>query len=211
MHVIGVTGSIAGGKSVVSEQLAHCGALILDADRIGHLVLELPEVRAALRERWGDRVFRGAGEPGQTVVNRAAVAEIVFAPGPAGPRELDFLESLTHPRISQRIQQQLQRWRGEEHVTAVVIDAPVLYKAGWDAYCDWIVFVDAPFPVRVARAALRGWSPAQLQARQERQPSLAYQRARADVVIDNGGTREATAEQVQAFWDRLFPSGKKTR
>jgi dephospho-CoA kinase len=204
MFVIGVTGAIAGGKSVVSQQLEQCGAWMLNADHIGHRVLELPEVRAAVQKRWGDRVFSVGGEDNARRVNRAAVAEIVFAPSPAGPRELEFLETLTHPRISQRIREQLERWRDDPRVPAVVIDAPVLYKAGWDDYCDQIVFVDAPYPVRVARAGRRGWTPEQLHARQERQPSLAYQRARADVVIDNGGSWESMVEQVRAFWDRLF-------
>jgi dephospho-CoA kinase len=95
MVVIGVTGGIASGKSLVAQQLGQLGAEVLEADRIGHAVLQDPEVRAALGARWGTGILDAAGE-----VRRGVVAEKVFAPPPDGPRELAFLEQWTHPRIA---------------------------------------------------------------------------------------------------------------
>ncbi len=209
MFVIGITGGIASGKTMVTEELGRRGAAILDADRIGHAVLRLADVKTALHARWGTAVFRAHAGERLGVVDRAAVARRVFAAAPAGPRELEFLERLTHPLISARIATRIARHRQRGDVPAVVLDAPVLYKAGWESYCDIILFVDAPFDVRAARAALRGWSLDQLQTRQQMQPSIEFQRARADQVIDNGGVFAETSLRIDAFWGNLFREGKK--
>jgi dephospho-CoA kinase len=119
------------------------------------------------------------------------------------------LEGLTHPLIGACMTRRLERWRQRGSVAVAVLDAPVLHKAGWDRYCDRILFVDAPWEVRVARAAQRGWSRSQLQARQSMQPSTATQRERADVVIDNGGSFAATICQIDAFWAATLPTNRK--
>ncbi len=87
---------------------------------------------------------------------------------------------------------------------------PVLYKAGWDAYCDIIIFVDADSATRAARARQRGWSDEQWRAREAAQPALALQRARADVVLDNSGTREQLMAQVEKFWQSLQADRRAT-
>jgi dephospho-CoA kinase len=203
MVIIGVTGGIASGKTFVAHELGRLGAEVLEADRIGHAVLGMPDVRAALWARWGEGVFRAATVGAEREVDRAAVAERVFAPPPDGPRELAFLEGLTHQLIGARIAERLEQLRRGAGVRAAVLDAPVLYKVGWDRLCDHILFVEAPWEVRLARAAQRGWSRAQLQARQAAQPPLEDQRRRADVRIDNGGSPEHTIVQIEKFWQSL--------
>jgi dephospho-CoA kinase len=204
MVVIGVTGGIASGKSRVTSELGRLGACVISADTIGHAVLQDPAVRAALVERWGSRVLSADGE-----ICRSAVAERVFAPPPDGPRELAFLEHWTHPRMGARIADQLRAAaQGDRGVwAAVALDAAVLYKAGWDAMCDVIIFVDAAPAARAARARQRGWSDGQWRAREAAQPALAQQRARADVVIDNSGTLAQLIAQVEKFWQSLRTCG----
>lgn len=210
MYVIGVTGAVASGKSIVARQLRRRGAKVLDADRIGHAVLRLAEVKRLLHARWGDQIFTGAtGEEPRSAaelgrIDRSAVARRVFGSSGERPDELAFLEQVTHPRIDACMHQQLARWRAAGRVPAAVLDAPVLYKAGWDRHCDRILYVDAPWDVRAARAAERGWTVEQLEARQAQQPSLEFQRSRADRVIDNGGSLAATVEQIDTFWDQLM-------
>ena len=118
MNVIGIAGGIASGKSLVSQQLQQLGAEILDADRAGHEVLREPTVRSALVERWGERILADDRE-----INRKVVAGIVFASPPNGPKELSFLESITHPRIGERLRKRCQQLL-QEDVKAVVLDAP---------------------------------------------------------------------------------------
>ncbi len=195
MILIGVAGGVASGKSLVSEQLASLGAEIFDADRTGHEVLREPEVKEAIRLRWGDDVFANDGE-----VDRSKVAEIVFAPTPTGPEELTYLEQLTHPRIGQRLQDRMAELARCGQAAAIVLDAPVMFKAGWDELCDRILFVDAPHELRLARAKSRGWSEADFDAREATQESVEVKRNRADVMIDNSSSPEYTYGQVERFW-----------
>ncbi len=87
MKIIGLLGGVASGKSMVAEQLARCGAVVLNADNIGHEVLRQPKIEAAARKRWGEGVF---GRDGR--IDRNRLAEIVFASPPDGPRERAYLE-----------------------------------------------------------------------------------------------------------------------
>jgi len=196
--VIGMTGGVASGKSFVARQLAECGAAVIDVDRIGHDVLRLPEIEAAARQRWGDEIFSTSGQ-----IDRRRLAERVFASTPQGREDLRYLESLTHPRIRQFLDERLDGlFRGGD-VSGVVIDAPLLVEAGWNEFCDTIVFVDAPRPVRLTRALGRGWSEQDFTAREGRQESCEVKRRLADVVIDNAGSEESTRAQSQRAWQIL--------
>jgi dephospho-CoA kinase len=203
MIVIGITGGVASGKTFVAKQLERLGAVVLDADREGHYVLGLPDVRAALRERWGRAVFRSDGS-----VDRAAIARRVFARPPEGPPELAFLEALTHPHIRDRISRQLDDFR-RQGVPVVVLDAPLLLKAGWERFCDRILFVEASWESRLARVRGRGWDMSELQGREAAQWPLEVKRDRSDAVVDNSGPVERTIEQVERFWQSLGVSGRE--
>ena len=94
MMVIGITGGVASGKSMVAQPTGTRGAAVLDADRLGHEVLRLPEVMAGCWTRWGPEVFGRAGRcQDRRAVDRAAIARRVFAPAPDGPGELEYLEN----------------------------------------------------------------------------------------------------------------------
>ncbi len=197
MRVVGLLGGVASGKSTVARQLCEMGAESLDADRVGHEVLRLPEVERAARARWGDAVF---GDDGH--LSRRAVAGIVFERTSAGRQELRFLEELTHPEIGLRLARNLEEMR-KRLVMVAVLDAPVMLKAGWDQLCDVIVFVDVPREERLARAKARGWSEDEFAAREGAQESLNVKRQRADVVIDNSGSPDHTRNQVRSLWHSL--------
>lgn len=197
MRWIGLLGGVASGKSRVAQMLAEVGAIVLDADRMGHEVLQWPEVEAAAQRRWGDKVF---GDDGH--VDRARLGEIVFSPPPEGPREREYLEQLTHPRIGQALQDRA-REAAEQGAAAVVLDAPLLLEAGLDRLCDTIWFVDAPAATRLERALARGWDEQHFAARERAQRDLDAKRERADHVIDNSGTPDETRVQVQELWSQL--------
>ncbi len=201
MILIGILGGVASGKSEVSGRLRAWGAAVLDADRVGHAVLREAEVKQAVRRRWGEAVFDAAGE-----IDRRTVAEIVFAAAPESRVELAFLEQLTHPRIGRRLQEQLAELQ-RQGVSAAVLDAPVMLKAGWDALCQRIVFVDAPRDARLARARQRGWTEAEFAAREAAQEPVETKRRRADVTFDNSLTRQHLFAQVDRFWHSLVAVG----
>ena len=197
MDIIGLLGGIASGKSYVAEQFRRLGADVLDADRVGHEVLQSVPICAAIRNHFGGTVF---GEDGQ--VDRKALGRIVFAPAPDGPRELLKLEQLTHPEIRRRLKVQAD-CASAAGVPAVILDAPVMMKAGWAEICSRLVFVDAPEAVRRERAMARGWTADEFAAREAAQASLDAKRRRADFVVDNSASREYTQAQIERFWHSL--------
>lgn len=197
--IIGIAGGIASGKSLVTEQLKGHGAAVISADEAAHKVLELEEVKQQARKRWGDAIFTPDGR-----IDRQAVGRIVFAAPPDGPREREFLEQLTHPRIGEIIGQQLDELAARGGPAAIVLDVPLLFESGWNRICDTIIFVDAPRLLRQSRAAARGWSGEEFDRRESTQQSPEAKRARADVVIDNSTSREAVAAQIDRFWQSLL-------
>ena len=198
MLILGLVGGIASGKSVVADCLRDLGAVILDGDRAGHAVLREPEVVATLKDRWGDQILDPTGQ-----VSRRAVAKIVFARG--NEAEKQFLEHLTHPRIEARLRDELARAKSAQPPPqVVVIDAALLFEAGWDKLCDKILFVDAPRDLRLERAVTRGWSAEQFAAREAAQMPVEEKRRRSDLLIRNVRTLEHVRNVVRLTWnDRL--------
>ena len=197
MHIIGILGGVASGKSLVAQHFQQLGAGLLEADRAGHEVLKKPEIEAAARRRWGPEIF---GPDGQ--IDRLRLAQIVFAATSEATRERKYLERLTHPEIQRMLGHQAETLAAEGCVAAV-LDAPLLLEAGWDTLCDTLIFVDSPRPLRLARAIARGWNEEDFAAREGAQKSLNSKRGRADVVIDNSGSPESTRAQIEHFWHTL--------
>ncbi len=197
MHTVGILGGVACGKSLVARHFTQLGAGVIDADRLGHESLDEPAVQAALRDRWGERVFGPDGK-----INRGSVADIVFATTSEGDAERHFLEKLVHPRIAHRLTVVRDRFLTQKY-RVVVLDAPLLIEAGWDRLCSKLVFVDAPRQLRLARAAARGWTERDVVRREAAQVPLEVKRRRADVTIDNSGTPRETQAQVEHFWASL--------
>jgi dephospho-CoA kinase len=193
--VIGIVGGIASGKSAIANKFKRQGAVVLSADDAAHEVLRLPEVKASARARWGEGIFAPDGE-----IDRPALANIVFAPPPAGEHDRKYLEELTHPKIGKLLAERLESFRGQENVPAIVLDIPLLYESGWNNFCNKIVFVAAEESVRQARARARGWSDEEFSRREATQASLDAKRASADFVVDNSGTLEAAGVQIDRFW-----------
>ena len=197
MLTLGLVGGIASGKSVVANCFRDLGAVVLDADRAGHAVLREPDVIAALKARWGERILDPSGQ-----VSRREVAKIVFAREDGSERK--FLEQLTHPRIQMRLQQELLKVQAANPPPRVVVlDAALLFEAGWESLCDKVLFVDAPRDVRLERAVSRGWSAEQFAAREAAQLPVEDKRRRSDLLIRNVRTLEDIRNVVRLTWNDL--------
>jgi dephospho-CoA kinase len=190
LRTIGLLGGVASGKSLVSAIFAEHGFGVLDADRAGHETLRLPHVIAAARDRWGKEIL---GPDGQ--IDRGRLAKIVFQPDEPGLRERHFLEHLTHPEIALRLMQEANR-AAAEGACGIALDAAVMLEAGWDKWCDKLVYIDVPRTIRLTRALARGWKEEDFIAREAAQESLDFKRGRADVVIDNSGSTEQTRAHI---------------
>lgn len=189
--VIGLTGGVASGKSTVANMFQRLGASVLDGDQVGHEVLNDPDVLSQIQAIWGEDVLEDG------VVNRKALGNIVF--GAPDRKQLSALEQITHPIIRQRILEEL-RLATLRKTIAVVLDAPLLFEAGWDQLCDKLVFVKSSLAVRTERAKTRGWTDQELKRREDRQMDLQHKEENSTDFIDNSSSQENTLDQVKKLW-----------
>ena len=191
--VIGLVGAIGAGKSTAAAAFAARGGFVVDADRLGHEVLDAPEIRRQVLDRWGSRgnLLKPDGR-----LDRRAIAALVFA----DPAERTALEAIVFPQIGARAQDAIRNAQENPAAKFVVVDAAVMLEAGWNDVCSRIVYVDASREMRLARLAARGWTDADLTAREAAQWPAEKKMKRASAVIVNEGSREQLQEQV----DRLL-------
>lgn len=195
--VIGLTGGLASGKSSVARLLLERGFALIDADAVGHEVLDLPEVQRKLLDRFGPDVVpgRGVSSSSKPRVDRKALGAIVFA----DPNARHFLESIVHQLMRARFLEKIEKEErsGAASLHGVVLDAAILFEAGWELLCDSVAFVDTPRSLRLERSAVnRGWADEDFAARERAQWPSELKRRRADFVIQNDGERELLRREV---------------
>jgi dephospho-CoA kinase len=189
--VIGLTGGIGSGKSTVSALLAERGAVVVDADAIVREV-QAPgtPVFAAMVDRFGAGIVAADGS-----LDRAAVADLVFTDSDA----LADLNAIVHPAVGKEIADRLAALAETDEV--VILDVPLLVESKNAYPVAGLLVVDVDPEIAVRRlVAHRGMREADVRARMSRQATRADRLARADRVIDNSGTPEDLAAQVDAAW-----------
>lgn len=177
--VIGLVGGVASGKSHVGRAFESAGAVRIDADLLGHQVLERPLVIRMLTQIFGHDIVDGEGK-----IVREKLGQLVFGNDSAARDARRQLEAIVHPLIHAEAVHQLQNLK--DHSTpplAVLIDAPLLLEADWEPLCDAVLFVDTPLEVRQQRAEARQWSAEELDKREASQLPLAEKRSRATHVV----------------------------
>lgn len=195
MLTIGLIGGIASGKSAVADALAKRGAVVFNADKIGHAILQRPAVRDELVTRWGAEILDGAGG-----LSRPAIAKLVFGDSAAAKANRQHLEELLHPLIRAQIEAEI-RQLPDADIPAVVIDAPLLLESGWNEVCQAVVFVDAPPEQRLARAQHnRGWSPEEFARREASQMPIEQKKGWSTHIIRNSGSLSDLEAEVDQFW-----------
>jgi dephospho-CoA kinase len=186
---VAVTGGIGAGKSEALRAFERHGAAVISSDEIVHELLGSDdEVRAALRERWGDGIFRPSGE-----VDRDRVAQIVFADA----AELDWLERLLHPRVLATYLGWRETLAEQSDPPAVsVTEVPLLYEVGGDSRFDAVVVITAAPEVRISRRVRP------MQDRERRLIPDEEKVARADFAYVNDGS----LEELDAFVSGVISS-----
>ena len=192
--ICGICGGIGSGKSFIARQFQSMGAAVFDADRAGHQVLLNEDVKGQLVERWGKGILNE-----QTEISRSRVAELVFADTPQGQTDREFLQSLSHPLI----EQELELFLASAKSNIIIVDAALLFEAGWQDWCTQIVYVHADEATRLKRAQLRGWEEDEFRSREATQWSLERKRSHSDFVIENNGDTETTSRELQQVWQAL--------
>lgn len=197
LTVIGILGGIASGKSTVARLFAELGAVVFDADAVGHQVLQEPAVKQALAVRFGPGVLTSQGE-----IDRRALAARVFGTAPESAANLAYLESVSHPRIEAALTAHLAQVASGLPPRVAVIDAALLDKAGWRKFCNYLVFVKTGDAVRRQRALARGWTEEEFAQREALQGPLVLKQTMADEKIDGEASLETARDQVRALWSQ---------
>ncbi|MGQ0634418.1 MAG: dephospho-CoA kinase [Planctomycetaceae bacterium] len=203
--IIGLVGGVGSGKSHLARALEknHRVAL-LDADVAGHEALREPAVKEQIRRQFGSEVFDHSGE-----VDRRKLGAVVFGSSAEQKAARAALEAIVHPRITEKLRNQISATRNDPQWEAIVIDAALLLEAGWHKMCTHLIYIDAEYDQRLARVRqTRGWAAEQLQAREESQFPLDRKRREADDVVDNTQGAERAESQLEAIFNRLVGAAR---
>ncbi|MDE3197514.1 MAG: dephospho-CoA kinase [Acidobacteriota bacterium] len=188
MLIVGLTGGLACGKSFIASELGRLGCHVVEADELGHRVLEPggEAHEAAIRE------FGTA--------DRARLAEKVFG----DPARLAKLNAIVHPAVHARAQRTFAEIRARDQHAIVVYVAAILVETGAWRDFDKLIVADCSRPTQIERAIERtGATEDDVRARLDRQLPSAKKREHADYIIETDGTKEETLRQTKMVYEEL--------
>jgi len=194
MLVIGLTGSIGTGKSEAARHLVALGASLISADQVGH------EAYTPNTEAWeqvvatfGDAILQEDGE-----IDRGKLGAIVFS----DPDQLEKLNRIMHPRMARMVADKIEVLRSQG-VDVVVVEAALLFEAGWDSLVEEVWVTDSSEQIVIERLKQRnGLSEEEARKRIHSQMDRAERLERADYVIDNSGDMAGLESAIKELWDR---------
>ena len=192
MLVIGLTGSIGTGKSESARQLEALGASVISADQVGH------EAYTPNTDAWeqvvatfGDGILQEDGE-----IDRRKLGAIVFSE----TAQLDKLNAIMHPRMARMVSDKIETLR-TEGIDVVVVEAALLFEAGWDSLVEEIWVTDTPEEIVIERLKQRnGLSEEEARKRISSQMDRSERIERSDFVIDNSGDFAGLEGAVKELW-----------
>ena len=194
--IIGLTGGIASGKSTVAQQLGQLGAHVIDADKLGHnAYVSGSEAFDLVVSVFGGDTVGSDGE-----IDRKVLGSKVFG----NAESLKKLTDIVWPAIKQMATQEILSVKEQRPEQVIVLEAAVLFEAGWEDIVDeiWSTIVDRE--VAIERASNRdGTDRSQVQARIDAQISNEERKEKADRLIDNSGSEADLQAQVKQIWNAL--------
>lgn len=187
---MGLTGNVASGKTTVADRWRELGVTVVDADRLGHEVLEEDaEAREALVAEFGSGILGPGGG-----IDRGALGDAAFA----SPARVARLNAIVHPPLLERLDQELERARGEG-VELTVIDAALVFEFGLGEVLDVLVLVAAPASAREERLRRsRGMDAERFRRVMETQIPDDEKVEACDYVIVNDGSIDQLRERADA-------------
>ena len=194
MLVIGLTGGIGTGKSEAARQLEELGALIISADQVGH------EAYTVNTEAWEQVVatFGNGILQDDKEIDRRKLGGIVFS----DPSQLKKLNQIMHPRMARIVSDKIEAFRGQG-VDTVVVEAALLFEAGWDSLVEEVWVTDAPEETIIGRLRERnGLSEDEAKKRINSQMDRMERIGRSDFVINNSGDMAELGTTIKELWDR---------
>ena len=188
---IGITGSIACGKSTVSDYLIAKGYTIIDADKLGHVVLTSNDVKRKLAEKFGDDILEN------NEISREKLGKLVFG----NDDNLKILNSIIHPKIKELILKLQEEHKDEE---LVFLDIALLYEANFVDLVEKVAVVYVYEDVQLERLMMRNsFSKEEALKRIESQMNPQEKASLGDFVINNSYRKEDTFQQIDEILEKL--------
>ena len=188
---IGITGSIACGKSTVSDYLIAKGYTIIDADKLGHVALTSDDVKRKLAEKFGDEILEN------NEISREKLGKLVFG----NDDNLKLLNSIIHPKIKELILKLQEEHKDED---LVFLDIALLYEANFVDLVEKVVVVYVDEDVQLERLMMRNSLPKEEAIKRvESQMSPREKASLGDFVINNSYSKEDTFQQIDEILERL--------
>jgi len=195
MKVIGFTGGIGSGKTTITEYLAELGAIVIDADKVGHEAFEPnTEIWREVVAEFGKDILAPDNR-----IDRGKLGPLVFA----DPDALARLNQIMHPRMFDMMKARIEEYR-QQGVAVVVIEAAVLIEANWTPLADEVWVATAPESAVLDRLEKqRGMDKEQTLSRIRSQLTTDERTTHADVVLQNDGSLDELKAKVSQLWERL--------
>ncbi len=196
MKVIGLTGNIACGKSVVASLLEDLGAKVIDADDIARKVVEPKE------PAWNEivDVFGKIILNPDNSINRKALGEIIFN----DDQKRNILNDITHPKIIQKVRETVETYQNENVEVIIIEAALIVEKGGLKDLIEGLIVVTSDEESQIERLIKRnGLSREEALSRINSQMPTQEKVLHADYVIDNSGTIDKTQYQVKSIWNEI--------
>ena len=188
---IGITGSIACGKSTVSDYLIDKGYTIIDADKLGHVALNSDDVKRKLAEKFGDEILEN------NEISREKLGKLVFG----NDDNLKILNSIIHPKIKELILKLQEEHKDED---LVFLDIALLYEANFVDLVEKVVVVYVDEDVQLERLMMRNSLPKEEAIKRvESQMSPREKASLGDFVINNSYSKEDTFQQIDEILEKL--------
>jgi len=194
-NVLGLTGAIGAGKSMVAEFCRQLGCAVINADELAAQVRDSAAGVEFVRQALGPQCVRDDG-----TLDRRAIADVIFTQ----PDKRTELEAFIYPRLHQLRETLTQAYHADPAVRAIVIESPLLYETGLQRFCDRVILVDADVTLRCHRVqTYRGWPEGELYRREKFFLPVHLKRSLADGIVYNNSTPDHCRRQMEDIFSRL--------
>lgn len=190
--VLGITGNIGCGKTTVAKMFEKLGAQVIEADKVGHLLLKRKKVKERLVRAFGRSILDERGE-----VVRKNLRGIVFK----DRKKLTQLNRILHPLMAEEMKKMIS----SSPRPLIVVDAAVLFEAGWQSLVDKVLVVTSSYETQMRRIKeATNLSLEELEGIMQAQLPQEEKVKRADYVIENEGSLDELESKVKKLWEEVL-------
>ncbi len=199
MLIVGLTGAIGSGKSLVGQYFAQLGALVLDADILAREALERGSTGFdAVIQLFGDSILRDGD------IDRALLGDVVFNDVDSRKK----LEAIVHPIVKKSFENAVSQLGPQE---IMIYEIPLLFETQSANRFDYVITVESAEPIRQGRLMERGMRATQIAARNSAQATAQERASIADYVIINDGSADDLLREVERIWAMVLPPLQRER